>query len=217
MPLRGRRPTPRVLALSASSNLDGDRPSNDATAPPAASRPVDDLYALAYTELLRRASAVRRRDPFASVSTSTLVHEAWFKFANDSTVRFESQQHLVQIVVRAMRQVLVDVARYRRAECRSGIEVSVDEAIAEPCRSADVALEVSAALAELQELDPELAGLVEMRYLGGFSVLEISQIMEMSESSVRRKCKLALAWLKVSLQQDGLDSLTAGIAATLPV
>ena len=106
------------------------------------------------------------------------------------------------IVVRAMRQVLVDVARYRRAACRTGIEIPVDEAIPLPSKSADETLAIDEAISELEQLDPELASIVQLRFFGGFSVVEVAEIRGLSESSVRRKLKVALARLKVSLESS---------------
>lgn len=164
------------------------------------SRPVDDLYTLAYDELRRRASAVRRGDPFATISTRTLVHETWLKFSKSTTIRFEDEKHLVDIVVRAMRQVLVDFARYRRAGRRTGIVVPIDDTIPLASDPADDTLAIDEALTNLEALDPELSGIVQMRYFGGFSIVEIAEYRGLSESTVRRKCEVALARLKVSLE-----------------
>jgi RNA polymerase sigma factor (TIGR02999 family) len=181
----------------------------EAFAPPAdsrgardACRPVDELYALAYDELRRRAAAVRRGDPFATISTRTLVHETWLKFSGSATLRFDDQKHLVDIVVRAMRQVLVDSARYRRAARRTGVVVPIDESIPLTSNAADDTLAIDEALSGLEQLDPELAGIVQMRYFAGFTMVEIAEHLGLSESTVRRKTQLALARLKVSLESD---------------
>ena len=173
------------------------------TTPPDTPRPVDELYAMAYDELRRRASAVRRSDPFASVSTRTLVHETWLKFSKTTTLRFENEKHLLEIVVRAMRQVLVDLARYRRAGRRTGIVVPIDdEAIAAGADAADQTIAVNDALADLERLDPELANIVQMRYYAGFSIPEIAEHLGISESTAYRKYSAAIARLKVALEGD---------------
>jgi RNA polymerase sigma factor (TIGR02999 family) len=171
---------------------------------PRAARPVDDLYSMAYDELRRRASIVRRSDPFASaISTRTLIHETWLKFSKSTTVRFESERHLLEIVVRAMRQVLVDLARYRRAGRRSAIVVPIEnELIAAVSDTAAHVIAVNDALADLEQVDPELANIVQMRYYGGFSMIEIADHLGTSESTVYRKYTTAMARLKVALQDD---------------
>jgi RNA polymerase sigma factor (TIGR02999 family) len=189
------------------SNEDGLEKSSGGAAgnrggAPGEPRPVDDLYALAYDELCRRASAVRRGDPFATISTRTLVHETWLKFSKSTTIRFENEKHLVDIVVRAMRQVMVDFARYRRAGRRTGVVVEIDDTIPLPWKPAEDTLAIDEALTDLSKLDPELADIVQMRYFGEFSIVEIAEHRGLSESTVRRKCDLALARLKVSLEGE---------------
>lgn len=188
-------------ANDAADAADARAGSAGTTNPPASARPVDELYALAYAELRRRASLVRRREPFAAISTGSLVHETWFKFSSSATPRFQDEKHLVEIVVRAMRQVLVDVARYRGAARRTGIEIQVDDTIPLPHKSAADTLAIDDALSRLEELDPELADIVQLRYFGGFSMREIAEQRGQSESKVRRKCAVALARLKVSLEE----------------
>jgi len=197
----GQRLDDRAASTVITGPTSGPTPDSSIS-PSTPSRPVDELYALAYDELRRRASAVRRGDPFATISTRTLVHETWFKFSGTSTPRFQNEKHLVEIVVRAMRQVLVDLARYRRAARRSGVVVSIDEMMSLPSRAASDTLAIDHALSELEQLDPELADIVQMHYFGGFSLEEIAEQRGLSEATVRRRCKAALARLKVSLERD---------------
>jgi RNA polymerase sigma factor (TIGR02999 family) len=174
---------------------------NDGCASPAARIAVDELYRVAYEELTRRAAAVRRADPFAVVSTRTLVHETWLKLSASAKFRFDSQAHLWNIVTGAMRQVLVDSARHRRAAKRDGLVVPVDDSLPIPCEPTDRILAVHDALTRLEQLDADQAWIVEARFFGGLGFTEIAELLGISESTVRRRWEAARALLKVWLHE----------------
>ena len=97
-------------------------------------RDLDMLYSLAYEELRRLARAALRREAHATLSPTTLVHEAWLKLRGSRALHAESPLHFKRIAARAMRQVLVDAARRRNAEKRGhGVAlVTFDEALDHP-------------------------------------------------------------------------------------
>ena len=78
-------------------------------------RDLDALYTLAYDELRRLARSALRREVHATLSPTTLVHEAWLKLSRSGGLDAESPLHFKRIAARAMRQVLVEAAR-RSAE-----------------------------------------------------------------------------------------------------
>ena len=163
---------------------------------------MDELYEVAYTELKSIAAAIRRGDPFAAVSTKTLVHEAWIRLAASPRFEFASEAHLRNIVIRKMRQVLVDSARRRRAAKRDAIIVTAEDSIPLPADPADRILAIDDALGRLQQLDPEQARIVETRFFGGLSFGEIAQDLGVSESTVRRKWRAARLLLEVWLAES---------------
>ena len=75
---------------------------------------LDYLFSVTYEELRRLASTVKRRDPGATLSPTTLVNEAWLKLASSPRFASTSQLHFKRIAARAMRQVLVEAARRPR-------------------------------------------------------------------------------------------------------
>src|SRR2546425_10231201 len=79
---------------------------------------LDRLFSLTYEELRRLASLVRRGDPSQTMNTTALVHEAWLKLARSPEFASMSALHFKRIAARAMRQVLVEAARRRKAEKR---------------------------------------------------------------------------------------------------
>jgi RNA polymerase sigma-70 factor, ECF subfamily len=83
-------------------------------------RALDRLFSLTYEELRRLASSVRRSDPGATLSPTTMVNEAWVKLAKSPQFASTSPLHFKRIAARAMRQVLVEAARRRNASKRGG-------------------------------------------------------------------------------------------------
>src|SRR5579862_8207364 len=79
---------------------------------------LNHLFSVTYEELRRLASRVKRRDDRASLSPTTLVNEAWMKLAGSPAFRSTSPLHFKRIAARAMRQVLIEAARRRRAAKR---------------------------------------------------------------------------------------------------
>src|SRR5258706_539079 len=86
---------------------------------------LDHLFSVTYGELRRLASSVRRDDFHANLSPTTLVNEAWMKLAGSPAFRSTSPLHFKRIAARAMRQVLIEAARRRRAAKRGGDDARV--------------------------------------------------------------------------------------------
>lgn len=171
-------------------------------------RAADDLYAAVYDELRRLAHGVRRDESAQTLNTTALVHEAWIKLAASPASEVASRAHFKHIAARAMRQVLVDQARARRAAKRGGgmAAVTLEESLAPGWETAD-SLEVVAldeALRELEEVDPRAAKVVECRFFGGMEVEETAAALGISTATVKRDWRVARAWLARALG-DGRD------------
>src|ERR1039457_5470268 len=85
---------------------------------------LDDWFGVMYKELRSLAASVKRADANATISTSTLVHEAWIKLANSPGLAPESELHFKRLAARVMRQIVMDEARCRqigRASCRERV------------------------------------------------------------------------------------------------
>jgi len=168
--------------MSAAEPADSDRQA------------LDELFSVTYEELRRLAGSVRRDDPGATLSPTALVNEAWLKLADFPAVARTSPLHFKRIAARAMRQVLVDYARRRKAEKRGsgvaavtlndgeqGMEVSTDDLLA---------------LDEvLDQLEPRQRQVVELRFFGGMEEKDIAEALGISERTVRRDWVKARAWL----------------------
>ncbi len=166
---------------------------------------LDAVFSLAYEELRRLASLVRRDDPNASLSPTTLVNEAWLRLAATPSIAHTSPLHFRRIAARAMRQVLVDVARRRHAEKRGGPEamaITLEDELFAPAGSAEL-LALDSALDHLARLNPRQAQMVECRFFGGLDVAETAQLLGISEATVLRDWRAARAWLATELRDTG--------------
>src|SRR6266404_1838796 len=168
---------------------------------------LDQLFSLAYEELRRLASSVKRGDPNNTLSATALVNEAWLKLAKQPGIAAASGLHFKRIAARAMRQLLVETARRRNAHKRGGdgevIFVSFDDSFDGVVTPQENLLALDTALTELARLEPRQALIVESRFFGGLEVSEISSLIGVSEATILRDWRAAKAWLGQSLRRAG--------------
>jgi RNA polymerase sigma factor (TIGR02999 family) len=159
----------------------------------------DQIFSLAYEELRRLASSVRRGDPSDTLSATALVNEVWLRLAKSPAVAATTRLHFKRIAARAMRQVLVEAARRRNAHKRGGdgeaIFVTFDDSLDGGTGCQEELLALDTALTELASLEPRQALIVESRFFGGLEVSEISSLIGVSEATVLRDWRAAKAWL----------------------
>jgi RNA polymerase sigma factor (TIGR02999 family) len=166
----------------------------------------DELFSLAYEELRRLACSVKRGDPGNTLSPTALVNETWLKLAKSPAVRAESPLHFKRIAARAMRQLLVEAARRRKARKRGDGEVlyvTFDDSFAGPPNTGNEILILDEALLELARVAPRQAAIIESRFFGGLDIAEISVLFDVSEATVMRDWRAAKAWLGHRLQRNG--------------
>jgi len=163
---------------------------------------LNDVFSATYEELRRLAASVRRHDPGATLSPTALVNEAWLKLADSPWVARTSRVHFKRIAARAMRQVLIEAARRRRADKRGGdvAIITFDESLGAWGDSADELIALDDALSDLARIEPRQATLVESRFFGGLDVAETAQLLDVSESTVLRDWRAAKAWLAHELR-----------------
>jgi RNA polymerase sigma-70 factor, ECF subfamily len=167
----------------------------------AAPNSLDDLIGLAYRDL--RSLAARYLDGEAvghTLQPTALVHEAVLRLMAQNGARYHDRQHLVAIAAHAMRRVLVDHVRRRRAGRRdAGVRVELRDDLVPAGFVDDEVLAVDDALARLAPLDPRQAQIVELRYFAGFSIEETAAQLGVSPATVKRDWMLARAWLQREL------------------
>ncbi|HTV96367.1 MAG TPA: sigma-70 family RNA polymerase sigma factor [Steroidobacteraceae bacterium] len=135
-----------------------------------------------------------------TLQTTALVHEAYLRLVGGESAAVRDRCHLVALLSRLMRQVLVDHARNRLAAKRhGGIRVTLSEAL-EVARDGEVdLLAVDDALHRLSSLDEQQARVVELRFFGGLSIAETSEALSISAATVKRDWTTARAWLRREL------------------
>ena len=158
--------------------------------------PDDTLQAAAYDELKRVARRhLRLRAANATLNTTELVHEAYLKLGRTPNASFENRAHFFGAASRAMRQVLVDIARRRMAAKRGGDwrAVTLRDAGVSLEVQLDEILDLDAALEQLDAVDRRLREVVELRFFGGVPEPEIAAMLGISPRTVSRD------WLKARL------------------
>ena len=168
---------------------------------------LDAVYASLYPDLKRLARArLRQQGRGESVSTTLLVHESFVRLAGARNLRLEDRRHFFAYAAKTMRNIIIDNAREHLAERRGGgaEHVTLGDADSDAMQLADTGasdelVRVNEALRELETVDAELAELVEMRYFGGYSEVEIAELQGINERTVRRRWDKARAWLFVAL------------------
>ncbi len=162
----------------------------------------NEQAAVVYDELRRIAAAYMRRERQGfTLQPTALVNEAWVRLAGTS-VRFQNQQHFIGIAARAMRQILVDRARARGAQKRWGglNRVSLADSLIQAQREDDMLPALDEALTRLEQLDPEQARIVELRYFVGLNVEDAAAALGISPATLKRRFAMARAWLLRELQ-----------------
>jgi RNA polymerase sigma factor (TIGR02999 family) len=163
----------------------------------------DRLVPLVYPDLRRIARAHLRRLPAGqTLETNGLVHEAWMKLVDHSRVDWQDRVHFLAVAARAMRQVVIDYARRRRAEKRGGGArvIELDESSLPVADQAEWLLTLDQALDRLAAHNPRFAQVVECRYFAGLSEEETAEAMGTSLRSAQRDWYRARAWLKEELR-----------------
>jgi RNA polymerase sigma factor (TIGR02999 family) len=166
---------------------------------------LDDLFSLAYEELRRLASIVRRGDPSLTLSPTALVNEAWMKLADSPNLGSASRLHFKRIAARAMRQLLIEAARRRNALKRGNefTVVTFDESLEPAATCARDLLGLDAALDELARIEPRQAMMIECRFFGGLDINETAALLGVSEATILRDWRAAKAWLAHTLRKAG--------------
>ena len=140
-----------------------------------------------------------------TLQPTAVVHEVYLKLAKADGLEVASKEHFLALAARAMRQILLNHARDKRAQKRGGEQVRVtlhDGDMAERDTDYDV-IELEDALGELEAVDRVQARIVELHFFGGLTFVEIAALLSMSESTVRREWRMARAELVLLLGGDG--------------
>jgi RNA polymerase sigma factor (TIGR02999 family) len=157
------------------------------------------LVPLVYKELRRLAHYhLQSERPDHTLQSTALVHEAYLRLLGGQPAELQGRAHFVAVASRLMRQILVDYARQRRASKRDGgcrIALEYLDALPASGDGDGDLLALDAALEELARIDERQGKIVEMKFFGGLSAPEISQVLGISRATVDRDWATARVWL----------------------
>jgi RNA polymerase sigma factor (TIGR02999 family) len=177
----------------------------------AAAAQTDELFTLAYAELRRLAARYLRRERFNhTLQPTALVHEAYLELQRGGASLWQNRAHFFGTAALAMRRVLVLHARRRGALKRGGRHIAVSLDVprsTSPVTCCDVSL-LAEALSRLEEVNPELARVVEVRVFGGLTIDDTASFLGISPRMARRRWELARLWLYREVVGDAPCRLT---------
>jgi len=153
---------------------------------------------------LRRVAAGFLRDerPEHTLQPTALVHEAYLRMADQRQAAWQNRAQLLGIFARMMRRILLDHAGARLAEKRGGkdaVRITLDDALDVYQENRLDLFKVEEALSRLEKLDPTQAKIVELRFFGGLTIEELSGVLLISPTSVKREWTVAKRWLQREL------------------
>jgi len=158
----------------------------------------NELISLVYEELRIMAHRhLRNEHGGLTLSTTALVNEAYVKLVDAKHPPFKGTAYFFGAAARAMRQVVIDLARIRNTRKHgSGQQrmlLDIDQLAVDECASE--LLELDEALQNLMQLDERLSRVVECRFFGGLTEEQTSEVVGVTARTVRRDWRKARAWL----------------------
>jgi RNA polymerase sigma factor (TIGR02999 family) len=174
----------------------------NSTQPPDA-RAASELLAVVYDELRRLAAKKMAAEPAGQTLQATaLVHEAWLRLTNDESRKWNDRTHFFAAAAEAMRRILVDNARRKRAERHGGKLERTEMPDIASGQTEDQILAVNEALEKFAEKDKQKADLVKLRYFIGMSLDEAAEALNISVPTATRYWAYARAWLGTEMKME---------------
>lgn len=174
-------------------------------------RALEQLTPLVYAQLRAQARRYMRHERAdATLQGTALVHEVYLRLVHGDAVDWQDRAHFFALSAQIMRRILIDAARARAAAKRGGgvmrvdhsSAVDLDQIPADDSSAASALCALDDALANLTQIDPRRAKVIELRFFGGLSVAETAEVLRVSEQTVMRDWRLARAWLARELRAD---------------
>lgn len=167
------------------------------------------LLPMVYEELRRlagRQMGQERRDH--TLQATALVHEAYLRLVGGEALCWESRGRFFAAASEAMRRILIEHARRKKALRYGGGQRHVDVAdheppvLSTPGLGADELLDLDESLDRLAQEYPQKAELVKLTFFGGLSIEEAADVMGISRATAYRGWTFARAWLRDAVGQD---------------
>ena len=158
-----------------------------------------ELLPLVYEELRRMAAGkMARESPGQTLQPTALVHEAWLRLSGDPAQKWKGRAHFFGAAAEAMRRILIDNARRKRAARHGGGQERVNAAeieLAAVESKDDEMLAVDEALDRLAREEGRAAEVVKLRYFAGLTIEETAEALSISVRTANRHWAYARAWL----------------------
>ena len=170
----------------------------------------EQLFTALYGELHRLAQRELRRNAFLTMSPTTLLHETYLNISGRERAAFPDRARFLAYAACAMRRLIIDYVRSRRAQKRGGaFEItSLPTELPERARAEGDLEGIGEALDSLGAVEPRLAQIVDLKFFCGFSFAEIAELLGISERTAQRDWDKARILLQRHLRDQ--DSPTAG-------
>lgn len=177
--------------------MDASTPKNDVLS-------YDELLPIIYDQLrliAHQKLAYERQGH--TLNTTALVHEAYFQLSKQDKSHIENKEHFMALAAQAMRRVLVNYARDRKAQKRSHDKIAITQLDwQQPITiTPDEILALHDALEDLTSIHLRQAKIIELWFFGGYHHEEIAHLLQVSLPTVRRDWRLARAWLSKTVKQ----------------
>jgi RNA polymerase sigma factor (TIGR02999 family) len=165
---------------------------------------LNDLVEAVYQELRRIAKdRMRRENPGHTLQTTALVNELWLRLIKIKAVDWRDRHHFYAVASLAMRRILVDYARRRRAGDRGAARrVTLEEAAELSQERAPELAALDEALTELEKTDPRKCRVVELKFFGGLDTEEVADVLKVSSRTVKREWNAAKVILYQLMNND---------------
>jgi RNA polymerase sigma factor (TIGR02999 family) len=183
---------------------------NDATVTLAAiergdPKAAEQLLVLVYDELRRIAAAKMAHEaPGQTLQPTALVHEAWLSLIGGKSHNYKNREHFFRTAAEAMRHILIDRARRKRARRHGGGYLRVDLDTFDPAtpEADEHLLVLNEALNKLALEHPVQAELVKLRYFAGMTNEQAADVMGISVSTVKNYWAFSRAWLLNEIENE---------------
>lgn len=173
---------------------------------------MNELFAFTYDKLQELAHQQRRGwHGDNTLNTTALVHSAYEKLVDQTQVSWKSRGHFFGVAAKAMRRILIDYARSRRAEKRGGgvqkvsleeLQAAMSDRLASTDDKSELLLALDEGLERLARVNELQSKIVECRFFAGLTIEETAAALDISPATVTRHWNMARAWLFRELQRD---------------
>jgi RNA polymerase sigma factor (TIGR02999 family) len=166
---------------------------------------ADELLPLVYEELRKLAAAkMANESSTQTLQPTALVHEAWLRLTGNENLKWNGRAHFFGAAAEAMRRILIDNARRKRALRHGGDQqrVNIEDIDVAVMEKEDELLAMNEALNELAAVDKQKAELVKLRYFIGLTIDESAKILGVSVPTANRWWVFARAWLYQKIQSE---------------